>query len=350
MRYLLILLLLLASPVWSAGPYFVSDATGNDGDDGLSEGNAFLTIGQALDVIAAGETINVKADGVYDTEHGALDAVGECQTPGTAGSVITVEGYTTTPGDGTFACVTLDADPIGDQYASVIDTDGVNGSFYVWRYFRMTGASSDGFDSDFGADNVNLEGCRFDTNLGWGVQGDDQYIIASCQSDGNTNGGFDLDVRASILNSRSFGNSGPGVTMQNGTAYNSLFYDNGANINIDFQATAFTIHAVYGCTIDGENLASIGIDFQPSANAGAIVCNTIIYDCSTGIQMQTTNVSPYSNFNLLNSNTANFSDRWVALGVNSVTAAPDFINEASDNYNLNVGSPAIDAGTNAWSQ
>ncbi len=44
---------------------FVSDATGNDGDDGLTEANAKLTLAGALAIAATEDVIAVKADGTY---------------------------------------------------------------------------------------------------------------------------------------------------------------------------------------------------------------------------------------------------------------------------------------------
>ena len=52
--------------------YFVSAATGNDADTGLTEALAWLTIDKAMNTVVAGDKVWVKADGNY-TETATID-------------------------------------------------------------------------------------------------------------------------------------------------------------------------------------------------------------------------------------------------------------------------------------
>ena len=82
--------------------YYVDGAVGNDGNAGTSEGagNAWATIDHAMNTVAAGDKVFVKATGTY-SETPVMDTVGASNNP------ITFEGYTTTPGDN--GKVTVDA-------------------------------------------------------------------------------------------------------------------------------------------------------------------------------------------------------------------------------------------------
>jgi len=89
--------------------YYVDVAVGNDSNLGTSEGagNAWASIGKACQTATAdGDVVWIKASGEYVAEDGSTDSIGQVIT---ATNYIIFEGYTTTPGDGTFACVTLNA-------------------------------------------------------------------------------------------------------------------------------------------------------------------------------------------------------------------------------------------------
>ena len=73
--------------------YYVSDATGNDGDTGLTELLAWATIDHAMNTVVAGDKVWVKADGDY-TETATIDTIGTNVSP------IVFAGYTSTPRDG----------------------------------------------------------------------------------------------------------------------------------------------------------------------------------------------------------------------------------------------------------
>ncbi len=74
--------------------YYVDGAVGDDGNLGTSEGagNAWATLTKAMNTVAAGDKVWVKASATY-TETMTMVTVGAQGTP------IVFEGYTTATGD-----------------------------------------------------------------------------------------------------------------------------------------------------------------------------------------------------------------------------------------------------------
>jgi len=105
--------------------FFVSDATGNDADDGLSEANAFLTIDKAMNTVAAGDKVFVKGDGTY-SEDAVIDTVGTKTTP------IVFEGYTTTTGDNGKATMSATTNCISTALGAI---------FYLFLNFKFEDGS-----------------------------------------------------------------------------------------------------------------------------------------------------------------------------------------------------------------
>ena len=66
--------------------YYVDVTTGSDGDDGLSEGNAFQTLEKAANTHATDDTIYAKSSASYvveDTTGGGTNSIMQIQTVGT---------------------------------------------------------------------------------------------------------------------------------------------------------------------------------------------------------------------------------------------------------------------------
>jgi len=87
---LLIVALLCLVGTASATDYYVDANTGNDGDDGLSLGNAWLTLEYADGQLSAGDTLYL-VDGTWNNQHFVFTA------SGTEGNPITVTAYNGTP-------------------------------------------------------------------------------------------------------------------------------------------------------------------------------------------------------------------------------------------------------------
>jgi hypothetical protein len=74
------LILGCAGGTWGADYYVAT--TGNNSNDGLSVGSPFLTIGRAVSVLQAGDTIHIRGDaGAYQERVGLLGLVGTAESP-----------------------------------------------------------------------------------------------------------------------------------------------------------------------------------------------------------------------------------------------------------------------------
>ena len=334
MKKLLTLLLLMVSPCWAAGPYYTDYANGSDANDGLSEGNAWKTIGKAMGTVTTNTTVYVQGGTSYADQDDATGAIGSITTVGVEGGPIIFEGYTTSPGDGTFADATLDA--TSNSLTNCI-TDNAIGSvntFYKFKYLRFTGASGAGLDCN-AADSTGVYDCRSDNNGDVGFLLDKNSIVYGCQADTNGNDGIQCDTSGTnTISCVSFGNTGQQI--QGGlVVYNCLVYAGSAPY-----ITSFSY--IIGCTIDGEN-AYDGISLPNTSNLMAI--NNIIYDCAEGIQCAASYTFQLSKHNHFDSNTTD-TVNWPSDSTD-VSGAPLFTNEAGDDYTLQSGSPAKAAGTDA---
>ncbi len=86
-----------------------------------------------------------------------------------------------------------------------------------------------------------------------------------------------------------------------------------------------------------------GIYMVPVSAAPTIV-NNIIANNNYGIARPGGAFNGVENYNDVWNNATNYY--YISSGPNDISADPSFVNAAGDNYQLNTGSPAIDAGTN----
>jgi len=320
--------------------YYIDVAVGNDVNLGTSEGvgNAWASIGHAMDTVAADDLVYVKASGDYIAQDGATGAIGQIDTAGGAATPIVFEGYTTTPGDGTFACVTLDAGT--NALANCINSNlGSVALYYTFRNFRFTGGSSHGVDLT-DEDNVFFSRCRFDNNGSNGILGDNLYVFSLCQADNNSLSGMELGIAGYYCSLVSFSNTSFGLNQTGtvGVLYNCILYENRRD-QVSFGGEAFILNS----TIDGNNSTELGID---GIRALSIVANTILYDCSTGIDGNPGSEDLcVSLHNLFHSNTADVAN-W-PTDPSDIIADPLFVNAAANDYRLSDASPARQAGIDA---
>ena len=87
--------------------------------------------------------------------------------------------------------------------------------------------------------------------------------------------------------------------------------------------------------------------FSPFAEDNLYITNTIITSHTVGIYNPDSNVSVY--YSLFHGNTVIHSGKPFLAAVGNVPDQPDplFVNPSQDNYNIQDGSPAVDAGFNA---
>jgi hypothetical protein len=304
--------------------YYVSDATGNDGDDGLSEGNAWLTIDHAMNNVAAGDTVWVKADGTY-SEIAAMDTVG------TAAAPIIIEGYTTTTGDNGKVSWTGTTSCLLSSLAS---------AYYIWKNFIFQNCSSHGISST-STDACAFVNCEFNSNGGHGVTFDQFNLFLNCIATGNTQAGIEAGNSCVATGCISYSNTqnqilfGTTAIIHKCVAYglpNSASYP------------GLKARHIIDCTIDGENQAnSVGVELD---NVLGGIWNSIVYDCNVGVNQAASAwlaCAPVVN-NLVNSNGTDYEQTGGIVGFQDVTSAPAFTDEASDDYTLGEASPARAAG------
>lgn len=300
--------------------YYVDLATGDDLDDGLSEGNAWASIGKAMGTVAAGDVVQVKGGADYTAEHGASDSIGQIQAVGDAVNTITFIGYTTTIGDGTFACVTLNAG--ANALATAIDGSvaGVN-TYYSFKFFRFTGGSGMGVTLATNRRSL-FELCRFDNNGDDGASLGESCILVGCQADNNTDKGIEgLESNTKILTCIAFNNGGIGLLGSNNAVYmNSIAYNNSGG---QISTAGSSGQVVMNSTVDGVGSQNGLISFRRGA-----ALNNIIYDCVTGIAGDAGNSD--GNISLNNLFFSNDTDRtnWPS-DASDVSGNPLFLGEGS---------------------
>jgi hypothetical protein len=309
--------------------YYVDTAVGNDGNAGTSEGagNAWATIDHAMNTVAAGDKVWVKASGNYN-ETATLDTAGSAATP------IVFEGYTSTTGDNGKA--TID----GQSTRSNCITTILGATYYVFKNFVFTNATSIGASLGT-ADICTFVNCDFTNNGGAGIQIDNNITFINCESNSNSGRGFDPDTCNAYVGCIAHSNTTTGIvaTAITSVVYKCVVYNNSTGNGIDT-----TSGSIIGCTLDGENSAATGI--RMTSETDSVICDNIIYDWATAVDSGTwDSVQGFRGYNLLNSNTTDYdSTGQETLGIGDVTGAPSFTDEANDDYTLGGSSPAIDAG------
>jgi hypothetical protein len=329
-KYLFTILFLFPSLSWGVTYYAARD--GNDAWPGTSTTSPVLTLHKLMDLIDVGGVSShayVKA-GTYWEQDGANSSVAHQTQPGNTSNTINIEGYNNSPGDGTFACVTVDA-------SSSTLTNCVSGDvgYISWKNFRFTGASAAGFNGTT-ADGRSFSGCRFDNNGTVGVYSDRYGSFDQCQADNNGGVGFSTSWHTNFNGCVAFSNSGKGILATTAASVvNCISYENAtAQIDVADWST------VANNTVDGGG-STVGIQ----TGYLSAVYNNIITSCTTGILNDgaaNTDASLFVDYNLYDDCTtdqSNVTDRG-----NNVSGDPLFTDEAGNDYRLGVGSPALEVG------
>jgi len=315
-----------------ANTYYVSAATGNDSDTGLTEALAWLTVDKAMNTVAAGDKVWVKADGNY-AELATIDTVGTATAP------IVFEGYTTAPGDGGRATITGSssrANCVADGLAAGTDI------FYAFKNLRFTAATGVGFLTD--CNQITFKNCKFDTNGSSGLQ---CRLVGceGCEFSSNTNGVEDTVGSKVFIGCRFYSNTYGIVSSNAGFAtvlIGCTFFSNSA-VNI-YVGGANSLHVIANCTVDGDAKDS-NSGLELDNNTGFLtVLNTVLYDCVTGYSSPgNMGERVISRNNCVNGNTTAYTNATTFTG--EVISAPAFVDEvAGADYHPDTGSPLRDAG------
>lgn len=318
--------------------YYVDTALGADINAGTSEGsgNAWATIDKAMNTVAAGDKVWVKASGTY-SEDALLDTPGDTTT-----GPIVFEGYTSTTGDN--GQVTMSA----TTSCLAAGTISAGNYFYVFKNFKFTGGSSHAVNVLAG-DNCTWVNCEFSGAGADGINADDYHKFYKCVFSGNTSEGANVDVQPVFICCR-FTNNGGTTSQVNALAGTFLFCEffgaSVGGINFDGNVGPFII---INCTFDGEATASQnGIYFNHGTEVqGFVAINNILYDWNGSAVLADLNFGDLNliGYNLINSNTTDYGTNISNTLGNDVTSAPTFTNEAGDVYTLGSGSPAVHVGT-----
>jgi hypothetical protein len=313
--------------------YYVDTAVGNDGNAGTSEGagNAWATIDKAMNTVAAGDQVWVKASGNYN-ELATIDTAGGSATP------IVFEGYTTTTGDN--GRVTIDGQ---STRASCINEAIAGNIYYIFSNFVFTGATGDGVDFGTSEDSAAFYNCQFTNNGGHGIQGDNNWLFVNCEFSSNTSKGCDMDNNARFVGCEFFGN-GSAPAAASGLFFHCLIHGTASG-----QSALNLSQYLIQCTVDGNGTS---VDIVLNASLGGMNYGNILLDSTADAFGNTTIPNFYNNFigynlfyNITGSNyqTTGAANPKIGYGDPS-NADPNFTDRAGDDYTLASGSPAIDAG------
>ncbi len=244
--------------------YYLSDATGNDTDNGSTEALAWLTIDKAMNTVAAGDKVWVKADGTY-SGNATID------TPGTVGSEIVFEGYTTTTGDGGQATM-----------LGVLLEGALPGDLALYVFKNMI------FDADGNNRAVNLgtttditwRNCKFTNGTLEGITADKINVFYDCEFHDNSAICTKVKFGGAFINCKFYNNGTIGLDPAGQyTCYNCIFFSNGTYA-IDGPDDPDHTSVVINCTFDGDGKDTTKGIYNNAAIAGGstIAVNNIVYD------------------------------------------------------------------------
>lgn len=306
--------------------------TPTGGTSGLSWylGGAHATIQRGMNSVDAGDTLYIKASGTYNEDI-------SYDTYGLVDSRVTIEGYTTTPGDG--GRVTIS----GTTNCLTLST--ATNYYVIFKGLNFTGCSDSGV-LGIGTDRPIFYNCKFHNNGGYGVRLDNTCTFINCEAYGNTFYGFDVDTEGVFIGCIAHTNGSVGIHTDGGSARDTLFYKNLCYNNVGSALSCGGRANYIANTIDGDNVGTAdGINL--AGNARAYVIDNVIHDCDEGVRGTGTLTDALIFNNCLSQNTTDYNVVGPASpkGLNDVTTAdPKFIDEANDDYNLQHQSPAASAG------
>jgi hypothetical protein len=292
-------------------------------------GGAFATVQKALDVVDNGDKVYIKG-GNY-----AGDNV--VRTAGAARETIQLIGYTTAIGD--YGQATID----GTSGSSQGINFGAGAWYYSLQNLTVQNCTQRGILNS--GNRCQYFNCRILNNGSNGMDAGAAAVLVNCEATGNSNAGFSLNTSTSVIGGASYSNSSSQIQgISGGVLYKTLIYGS-TGIN-DHGLSGTTAKAILGCTFDGENQTADAIELTTMTQDITVVDN-IIYDWNVGLDWSASrdDAQQFIGYNLLNSNNTDYEFTTNPLiGYGDVTGAPNFVDEANDDYRLATGSAAIDSG------
>lgn len=349
---LIVVVLMLSPDVTHAALYYVA-TTGNDSNPG-SQTQPFRTIRKGVSALSTGDTLEIKAGTYPETIHmtGGSPAGTSWANPATikaaAGETVTIrpnragEWQVMNFGSSGVQYVILDGiiiDAIqtkqgisvnaGAHHIRIQNVEIMNATEQGILLDAEWAGSSDnnevlnsnihhnGTDPGqnhgiyIGTKNNLIDGNDFHDNAGYGIQ---IYNGHGLKADNNV-------IRSNRVHGNGQG-AGGGIVLSSGqgnTAYNNIVWNNQHGISVAYNNVTDT--TVYHNTVYGHNLGK-GIRLRPSSTNNTVI-NNIVYSNETNILDETSN----------------------STVSNNLTTDPSFTNASAQDFTLQEGSPAIDAGT-----
>ncbi|MHC4510564.1 MAG: right-handed parallel beta-helix repeat-containing protein, partial [Planctomycetota bacterium] len=316
----------------------VTPSPGSASGQAWSIGGAWATIDKAMNTVAAGDKVWVKADGNYN-EQAIID------TAGTVSAPIEFEGYTSTTGDGGQA--TIDAQSTR-QYC--VYSSSTVARYHIFKNFIFQKAALE--NVGFQIVGTIFKNCRFYNSTGDGCASGSTTVFENCLFDSNGGVGADCTSGTAVfIGCRFENNTAEGIEHSGGPwIFDCTFVGNGGDA-IECLGGNGQWMTVLNCTIDGDGkTTNTGIDCNSSFWKRLAIINCIVYDCVEGIDCASQGEYFVSRNNLLSNNTFNYPGSRFQTFEGEVLTAPQFADEAGGDYSLGASSPALDAGFDGYLQ
>lgn len=335
--------------------------TGGGAHDGTTEADAFTWDEMVTDINAggkAGNRYNVKANATYSR----TTTIDSLTSGGTSTSPVIIRGYLSTIGDGHLGRTNDNGDLITTNTPLVSYTTGawaIGSAFIVVESFRISGNRNGSIFSLSAADTV-AHWCTI-SNAAAGSNGtcstvSNRVAVIDCDyilSNGGNAGLAAISVSSTArligcrIKSTAIGisSSGIGLVVSSNTIY-------------DCTTTGIALTGVNAYTIISCNTITAcggdGIDVVTGTTITHIIANNIITDNGGyGVDFNNAAVASVLTNNRYRDNTSgsiNLGTDWVTAtnydAVTTDTGGPetDYVDAASDDYNLIATSPAVNAG------
>jgi len=341
LAFLCLFLGLLSPQLCAAATYYVA-TNGNNSNPGTI-GSPFLTIAKGLSVLAAGDTLYIRA-GTY------AEYIDNNVPSGTSfTNAVTVSGF---PSE----VVTIRPNSGNDH---VINFNGSGPSYIIFNNLVIdaTNAGHNGMKLQGGPNHIRVQNCEFKNAVESGIlltdgSGFNEFINVNSHNNGQI--GYappvaaygmyiatanNLVDRCSIHDNVGYGIHTYSATggADNITIRNTRIYNNGRN----------TSNYVFGVLVGPGGVAYNNLIYgnqrglQVFTGSGSAYNNTIYNNINEAIQVYGSASLTYTN-NIIYSNGSTLNGS--GSSSNNLLTNPNFVNAGSGDFHLQAGSPAIDAG------